>query len=1274
MASTGIFPAVAGRDQELNLNLNTTLGELSAQRIPFAIVKTFLSKLSNSKIKLDEKEGLIDMKDILSDPNVINRLVYFVPNSDSNIVNSSIFAVLNLSLSDIVNRDIKVYNIYQGEKILPASSKTPNIIRKASIAMCIKHEFKYTNVEATIAISGVANKKLYELTNDFNNFSLLPGIPLTEHVQLKALTDKKMTLIAQYLASELSTIQLSLEKGILLKCIQISKAHCINRPLARIVNRHHQDIKNWNISNVMAKQNNLSLIMKEMANQTNVAIFELEHDRHNFLSKLIDDFLNPKIISRSITKDSPFMIKGKPIRGIIFMPQDCLSFLSKNISLQNDVMECDGKNIYFKPDDIFKKVTDKNIVEILHKEDVNSYKSQTDHIDIGNILNGSKKDQLGTIVKLTEAGKKLLDSINNQDGFNNSLLGDRKDYVIASTKVRKKVTYYEHANQVFVIEELPVDDAHDTNSQWLMSTHIKYMGLVIWGGVNLKSSYLQSYGTLLENEIIGNDRNLHVPDKLFSVKPVKVKHSTLNVPDLTFDVNEAIKVLTNPMRFTNKQVLSAINETYSRVKLVGANNTKFIQSIFKKISEACINHRKFYKHYISLIGIDDKYPSCDSILDSLARIELKELFSLHQKPSESDYNDNTFYMTYRYLSGSIPWFICGGRIGKVLQGNRLISVMKSNSYWKDIKDAIRNCYSFLENKPEFNLSYKECFNNDEYGDDKDENIIINTTAKLKEAGFLDFDSNSIDDDELFKEWYDTSSTDLKEVWKKETTTPLDNKDFISHLLNIAKSLKSMYMALFQNGDEYQLNYLFTKNKPNHTLWHIVSHVVLPTLTKGRIKFQGDTVIVNTNLSSLYDNMLLYDKDIYNAKGLVKDYVLSCNVSKMAMLTDFSELIRMSSIFMMFNYNSPAVIKQMVTMGIHTGFSILYARGEQTPAADIMILEPDSISLIQSPGKNDVTSMHSDGETIASTTCHMQYAPNTLGPAGLIAQSVFPIPFIDNKDRDSSGKPKISSDFITRNYIKSKLITDDIFFTFDDKNRNIITENYSDITMDAALPYKQSNETKRDYVPIISPLVFLEDDMQNYPILGLERCPDSSASGGYSAYHQFFNHHKPSASRNVYMSNLFSEGHVRYANDNEIYDFIPICTVNYSRNSNTCQTTKLLEEMYNMGNMPMSLSAYENAVFQNCMDQMNKKTEITPLLSTELPDNSEYVYEHPNQKLGNAILYSQYTDNFSFTKSMTRKHTFAGGKILRNETPFEFSIESPFTADRDSYPIITDHLP
>ena len=1267
--AAAIFPATFNREPISNLNLNINTGHISSQRVPFVVIKSFLSKLGNRNIIVSQNEGIIDMEDILADPPVVNRLLYFVPSDKSNIVNSCILCVLNLSMSEIVKQDMPLYNIYQGEYIIPATSKMQNVVKKSSITMFVKHEFMYTNVQASINISGKANKELYKMVTDYYGFSPIPGIKNVENAKLKKLAEKKLNDITQYLCKQLSTAQLSLDKGILFKCIQIAKAHCITRPLGRVIDRYFEAMWDWDMEKETTRRKYLSLVLKEMAQQTNAAIFELEHNVNNFLSTFLQDFINPRIISRSITNDTLFTIEGKVVRGVIFMPQVCFNYISHHTPFKSGILECDGKKVYFKPDDIFEKRTDKNIIEILHKEDINTKVAKTNDVKMGDILIGDKREQIGVIVKLTEAGKKLLESVNKNDGYSNSLEGDRKQYIMAEIKVHKLVTYYEYDNQVFPVEVLPSDAPNGYDSQWLMNTYMNYMGVVVWGGVNKDSLYLQTYGVSLENDFIINDKKLHAPDKLFTTKPVTVKHSSLNSPDLIFGAQEAIKVLVNPTQFSCKQIVCSINETCQRALQLVGENTAFIQSYFKEINETCLNYRKMYTEYIASITDDGKRSMRNKTLEKLCKIELHPFFSFYHGTVKNDDNDDVFYARYRYLNGNIPWFVIGETC-RVLQGNKMMSTIKSIAYWKKVLKAIDDAIIYIQNRPTFHLKYKDLFKEDNTNDG---------SQRLNNAGFNeskpDFEIHE-KDEAIFKEWYEKTDKD-KENWNsinikyfedvenvddtagdgqkdtadddkkgdasgaakkdlddKSKKLPDKEKKFISNLKNIAKSLGNTYIALFQKGDEYELNYLFVKSQSESTLWLIISHVILPVLTKGRMKYVNhDKVTVNTNTCYPYDNMLICDGDKYDEDGIIKDHVLSSNVSKMAMFSKYTQLTRMCSIFMMFNYNSPYAISSMVSNGIHTGFSIAYVRAEQVRAADIMVLEPDSISLIFGTGEEDITNMRSDGETTASKLCHMKYAPNSLGPAGLIAQGVFPIPDIDNNDRHRDGTPKISSDFITRNYYNTSQFTDDMFFKFNHKNKNIIDENFTHLTMNGMLPYKQDIETKAEYVPIICPAIDLNKAANNFPILGLERCPDYSDIGGNSGTHEFFGCNKAHESDNFYMSNLFSKGQICYTHGDVAIDkHISIGTYNYPKNSHTSTTTKLLEGMYNnMNESSVRLTCQEHAIITNFVDQLHQKDPITPIPFVGLPDHARYVYDHPNNRLANGILYSQFHPRFFFHK-------------------------------------------
>ena len=59
---------------------------------------------------------------------------------------------------------------------------------------------------------------------------------------------------------------------------------------------------------------------------------------------------------------------------------------------------------------MFEKPHDKSNIEILHKEDINTMGANTQDINTGDMVIGNKKQQTDTIVKLTEAGMKLLNS------------------------------------------------------------------------------------------------------------------------------------------------------------------------------------------------------------------------------------------------------------------------------------------------------------------------------------------------------------------------------------------------------------------------------------------------------------------------------------------------------------------------------------------------------------------------------------------------------------------------------------------------------------------------------------------------------------------------------------------------------------------------------------------------------------------------------------------------------------------------------------------------
>ena len=1260
-----ILPSAISREPATNLNLNVNTGALIGNihdRIPFIAVKSFLSKLTNGNIKFLQKEGYIDIADILANPPICNKLLYIVPNTDSDLVKSCLLCCFDVSMSQMVKESMNLFNIYQKAFVKPATTKILNVVRKPFVNVVVIHEFSNTNLQTTLTVSGEANKRLKEITKNTFELSTVTGVDNLNHTKLQKQSQKHLNDINQYLATQLSYSQIALNEGILMKCIQIAKAHCINRPLARVIHRYFESLWSQNMTSDDTRQRCLSKILTRMAEQTNAAIFELEHHPTTFLSDFVHEFLDSRIISEPLTKGSVFKINDKPVGGIIVMPPTSSSIL--NMFMKSDLKEGileSVKQIYFKPDDIFETPTDKDRVEILYKDGINTHRADTQNIKTENMLIGNKKEQSEVIVKLTEAGKQLLSTATNAQ---NNLMGTRKEYVIASVHFKKPVQYFEHLGKVYPIELLPFHGPGNSESQWIMNTEINHMEAVIWGGINKKSRFIESYASSLENNTIGNDKSLQNPHNLFSTKSVTVKNSTLESGNVVFGPHEALTVLTNPTRFSCKHVLESINVTANRVYQLFVEHTQFIQSYFNEINDTCINHRKLYTSFMRSLTIDGE---CLNKIahDKLMRIEFKEFFTLYKNIDEEQHGKYT--MMFRYLSGSVPWYVCGDEVSSV-RGNKLIASVQNADHWKDIISKIKEAKSYVIDHPVFTVTGATFY-------DKE----CTVADRLSNSGFGNsyMKENSIDNN-LLLEWYDDGISMIDKWEKEEDTVIKDSNDQITKtLIEIANGLMDAFSALFQAGFEHEFNYLFVKGNRKLTQWLFIANVILPVLSNAKMKFyrkehggkKYQYVNVNTNYESPIDSMILNDNT-----DVLLSYMLSCNVARMAIHPKYTMLHRMASIIMLFMYNTPYTIEQMVSQGMHTGFSVAYVKNEKKLAEDIMLLQPDSMELILGNGEIDNSEMTSDGSTNISLTCDLKYTQSTIGPVGLLAQCVYPKPSAIDESRDENGYVKISADIITRMYNDKYNAIADMAFSFNTKNKAII-ERYMSGMMDTdSLPYLQKRCIKHDYVPIITPPIDLSE--RKFSILGLERCADFSESGGKSAYHSFFFTHNPSKTQNPYMSTLFSEGPVRYMKDTLMIDKnVPIKTYCLPKDvSNTGITTQQIEDMYNMMNdSALALTPQEHATFTNFEDQLNMNESVTSIPCLLFPDSRYYTYDHPDLRLGNAILSSQYTTDEPLARQIEQSRAYPGGDTKLDGTPFGFITRSPFTANRDRNPIMIDKL-
>lgn len=1263
MEST-ILPSAIAREPDTNLNLNLNTGPLIQNvngRIPFVAVKGFISALTNGNLKYIHKDGYIDIADILANPPVCNKLLYIVPDTNADLVRSCLLLCFEISCSQLVKQSMKLFNVYQQAIVKPATSKVPNVVKKSYTNIVIIHEFDYTDVQTTLSISGVANKRLKEITKNTLELTSVTGVDNIDETELKKQSRQHLNNINQYLSTQLYLSQLSLNKGILNKCVQIVKGGCIARPLARVIHRYYESLWAQNVYNDDSKRQNLSKILNVMADQTNAAIYEMEHNPKSFLDNLVHEFLDSRIITPSLTTGSKFTIGNKEVGGVILLPATSFSILNihNKAKLKEGILES-VKDIYFKPDDIFAKQTDKDRVEILYNEGINTNRAPTNSIKSEKILSGNESEQSQALVQLTKAGKHLLSSAVASP---NNLLGEKKEYVMATVNFRKPVEYFEHAGKVYPIEILRFNIPEDSESQWILNTEINHMGVVVWGGINKKSKLIESYATSIENDIIAHDKALHIPHSLFSVRPVTVKTPGLNSSIYTFGVSEALKALTNPTRFSCKQVLESINITADRVTQLTGEHTKYLQSYFTEVNDACQNYRALYTGFMKSLT-NNGMCIHNNIHSKLMRIEYKELFSLYKNPNL--FSDFKYSMVFRYLTGSIPWYICGDEVAAI-RGNKLLASIPNINQWKTVVQKSNSLKDFVRTKQYFTI-FENCINSD-----------TNCPQRLRDAGFNECLSSDDVDPQLTNQWTgDDDEASLNDIWKDGDIQYQDAesdeiKPILQHLKDIADVFIDAFSALFQTVHEYQLNYLFVNGNKTLTQWLLITHAILPVLTNGKMKLSSETggtekVVVNINNDCPMENMILSDKNPDN----IKTHVLSCNIAHMGTVSKYSMLHRVASLIMLYMYNTPYAIEQMICKGIHTGFSVAYTKFESTLAEDAAIVHPNSIELILGNGEIDNSEVASDGSTVVALTCAMRYTANTIGPVGLLAQCIYPKPSLLEESTTNDGTLKLSSDIITRTYSDKYHLMGDLYFTFNTKNRKIIEKNMNDIMDYEAKPYVHVSSSKREYVPIVCPPVDISD--KKFPILGLERCPDYSDKRGKSAFHAFFFTQPASQSRNPYMSNLFSEGPVRYMKDTLLIDQnVPIKTSCFPKDLNTGVTTQAIEDMYNMLNeFPVALTAQEQASFTNFEDQMNMRSHVTQIPCT-LPENKYISYEHPDMRLGNAIYYTQYTADDILVDRTQQSAAFDGGDTKLDGTPFGFIKRSPFTANRDRYPRMTDTL-
>ena len=1265
---TNLMPSVSTNDAVLGINLNTNTGPWIGKvdgRIPKLGLKALLTNAADKDLSFVTADGYLNINALLKNPPVMNKIYYVLPDKDTELVKSCILPCFVLYISNMVSEHMKLYNIHQQCFILPAKSRDDTIIRNNQKTMKVVHEFQEDNVQSIIHIPGNVNKKIIKILKDVVELPPLTGITDMSDAKLRNQANLFLGNIKQYLCGELSKSEISLRMGVFEKCLGIAKGNSIPLSLARIIHRYYESLWNDKISSTdeQNKRERLSVTVNMLSNQTSAGIFELEHNRGDFLDDFFNEYEQSRVIVPSMVKDgSSFMINGLPVGGSLVMQTTTAALLKSKLSSGHMT---GVKPIFFKPDDIFKNQVFEDKIEILYADGINLNKLQSNDIQLDKFLNKDKsREQTGTILKLTETGKKLLET---SESFPNNLMGTKKEFQLGNVHFSKNVDYYVHNNKAYPVEVVAFNELGNTDKDNILNTEINYMGVALWGGINPDSSVIKSYpGSLEANPMIS--QKLYDAHGLFSTKPITVNTPGIDTSTLVFGECEASRVLTNPLRFSRKQNLDMINDTRKRIGCLREEETSFLQSLFKEIDDACNNYRSYYVEYIKSLADNDVCMKTMT-LNKLMRIEIKELFSLFKK---EDNNTKMYGLSFRYLLGDIPWYVCGDKL-HAIRGNRLLCCIQNSETWKKTKANISDIKTFLSQYTKFQLTPDMLFGNE---------TTINACDRMQNAGFNKFLGD--DKDGLKSKQWTTINGDFEQFWEKDKFDKLNaaeeeiKKSFLNPLDEIANVFYDCFVSLFQVAQEDQLNYLFVKNDKKTTKWLLICHVILPVLTTAKMKIcqLEDTSFVNIDMGSEcpFDSIIL-DND----NDELKTYVLSCNVAKIATQSKYTECHRIASILMLFVYNTPYCIDQMVRRGIHTGFSIAYVKKEQSLAEDIILLQNNAIEMMFSTGMIDATNFFSDYSTNTAFTCEMQYTTNTLGPAGLLAQCVFPKPSILNNSTTKYKTPKLSFDAITQSYATRESMVSDLSFIFSDVNQKIIDQSTSglwDYSRGPYVPTIYNVHIQDGYVPIVMPTHCLSD--KPFYVLGMERCADfSDPSDGYghSAFHAFFFTDNPSHTTNPYMSNLFSEGTLRYLKNNTPIDKnVPIKTRCLSNDINLGQTTQAIREMVDMKkNNAFHLTQSEQNILKTYDEQYrlqheedDKNKEDSPLvqLTSYLPNNSLKSYEHPALRLGCAVQYTQHCCDEIFKTKVQQLKATAGGDLELDGSPFGHIYRSPFTANRD----------
>jgi len=1192
-----------------------------------------------------------NLKTILGEKDICNDLMTIFIGDKQSLMFSLLGQAFTVTYCHAI--DGKMTDQFWLASVSPAPIKDANVRPDTSRSYLDQREYTYNIRQANMLISGEVVEFLYKIRSQIHEFDVshvtglegdgwgIRNVAKAEEIEKYARDIESQ--LGNALAPGAWRLKKALESGVVDEAKMILVRGSLPQALAQAVTKYMPSITDHSPGLWQTETELYRSLLEEYEANSMALTYGLAKNPYEFIANLIetgadhvqklvyDNNDNAVIFRRGSTEPTQ-------IKGILMVSSQTFKFLKKNPGTKNQLEYgkfYNSKPVYHKPWAGLAANDPNKTLRVIHDVEGAQSHSPSDGAALEQLIQTTldprkyppPENPTVGLLTLTDKGEKLLANQPLTSG-RSTRPSKSEIFKLGTYDLSQECCFVMYGHEAVVVAQVEEQINGTQKDVDGRSPSLKSVEKVIFrasvGDLNHDHDLMKSWAKFICE---GRDRH-QVPTSIsassyFTTKNVSIHTPAVSSQQLTFGTNEVKTVMLDPSLYDPVHLADALNANLERLhQLKGSalEEVSFLNGSLTDMMDVAEKAVELFKSYFQKVQYNTLAQNIPA-LKTLYKIELTPFHTvvLDSRGGEGG-NDRRIKFLKRPFYHALPIVdtnVINARASVLLNSTVTIST--------DMLTTNNALTAFVG---------KNVF-----------------TGKLLTAKTVRLNGKVI---------RGTSPT-------PDAPAPIETvlEKNIAELKRLADIFYKQFCTWILPHEKKELNFLFTTDASVDKTWFIIKYVLLPILTKGRVKFINEGAIVFADMTKDSVTVMEETDDSYSmfnddAHHTHHKEVMSARTFWITTKSNWPLIVQVTALMMEYWYITPYAMGVQIDMGVNTGYAVDFVKEESVYSEQALYTCKNAFELILSPvGK--VVEEGADSSIDIISSCQIMTTRNTLGAGSVIANTVVPTPNAICKAVARNGSPVISTDFISRTSSGSLETLLDDMKELTERDRQIITHQLKQplaITRDRNMVNSDNGGDTEQFVGLLRPARM--STSANIPLMGLVSDLIPAKTSNVSGWMQFYSSSRQST--NPYASNFGGLISMRYTPSytmlGEEGNSLLLKTTSVPGDEIICSTTARLERLYNFNIEKNILSPEEcNYILTDCCrhcpipNHNNARLNTAPVGKVTRANTASVTTE-----LGLAVPYTQTT------QPCKQKQSVKIGDIpsLRVIGPTDHTIISPFT--------------